>query len=59
MFLKSLLLIAAVKSGHIAVPNLWRQGVNACIAGFRFWEQESPDLRESRFVLQSLLDELS
>ena len=58
MFLKSLLLIAAVKSSHIAVPSLWRQGVDSCIAGFQFWELESPDLRESRLVLQSLLAEI-
>jgi hypothetical protein len=59
MFLKSLLLIAAVKSGHVCIPHLWRQGVDACIAGFRFWELESPDLRESRLILQNLLAELS
>lgn len=58
MFLKSLLLTAAVKCGHIAVPSLWRQGVDACVAGFQFWELESPDLRASRMVLQSLLAEL-
>lgn len=59
MFLKSLLLIAAVKSGHVYTPDLWRQGVDACIAGLQFWELESPDLRESRLVLQSLLSDLS
>ncbi|KAF2187911.1 hypothetical protein K469DRAFT_568400 [Zopfia rhizophila CBS 207.26] len=59
MYLKSLLLVAAVKSGKIHVPDLWRQGVQSCIAGFKFWEQEAPDLRESRFVLQKLLAELN
>lgn len=58
MFLKSLLLVAAVKSGKIYVPDLWRQGVELCIAGFKFWEQEAPDLREARKVLEGLLKDL-
>lgn len=55
MFLKSLLLVAAVKSGNIYVPDLWRQGVDLCTAGFQFWEQEAPDLGEARKVLEGLL----
>lgn len=59
MFLKSLLLIAAVKSGKIHVPGSWRRGVGLCIAGFKFWEREAPDLCEARSVLESLLQELN
>jgi hypothetical protein len=59
MFLKSLLLISAIKSGHVEVPSLWRNGIDACLAGFQFWELESPDLRESRLTLENLLAELS
>ena len=58
MFLKSLLVIAAAKSGKVHLPSLWQQGVDLCIAGFKFWEHESPDLQESRIVLASLLDKL-
>lgn len=55
MFLKSLLLTAAAKSGKVAVASNWRECVQLCIAGFKFWEQEAPDLRECRYVLESLL----
>lgn len=58
MFLKSLLLVAAVKSRKIHVADIWRECVQLCLAGFKFWEQEAPDLREARFVLESLLAEL-
>lgn len=55
MFLKSLLIVAAIKSGKVQVPDLWQQGVNLCIAGFKFWELEAPDLREAREVLENLV----
>lgn len=55
MFLKSLLVIAAMKSGKVHLPIVWREGIGLCIAGFKFWESESPDLRESRMILESLL----
>lgn len=58
MFLKSLLIVAAVKSGKVQVPGLWQQGVNLCIAGFKFWELEAPDLREARQVLENLVANL-
>lgn len=58
MFVKSLLVIAAVKSRKVHVTDVWREGVDFCIAGFKYWEQEAPDLREARFVLESLLAQL-
>ena len=55
MFLKSLLLIAVAKSGRAELPPSWRHGTDLCIAGFRFWEAEAPDLREARMILSTLL----
>lgn len=58
MFLKSLLVIAAAKSGKVHLPTLWRESIDLCNAGFKFWESESPDLRESRVILQGLLESI-
>lgn len=49
MFLKSLLVLAAVKSGCVYVPgDAWRHGIALCLAGLTFWEAEAPDLAEAR-----------
>lgn len=57
MFLKTLLLVAGARSGTVRLPPGWRDGANLCVAGFRFWEGEAPDLREAREVLTELLQE--
>lgn len=57
MFLKTLLLVAGARSGAVRLPSGWREGADMCIAGFRFWEGEAPDLREAREVLSELLEE--
>ncbi|KAL2213944.1 hypothetical protein CC79DRAFT_1391828 [Sarocladium strictum] len=58
MFLKTLLLVAGKRSGAVRLPEGWREGAGACLAGFRFWEGEAPDLREAREVLTELLDDV-
>jgi hypothetical protein len=58
MFLKSLLLISVAKSGRAELPPSWRHGTDLCYAGFRFWEEESPDLHEASKILCTLLAEV-
>lgn len=58
MFLKSLLLVAVAKSGRVQLPPSWQDGPDLCMAGFKFWEQEAPDLQEARDVLGTFLSEV-
>ncbi|CAM1508932.1 Fc.00g026710.m01.CDS01 [Cosmosporella sp. VM-42] len=58
MFLKTLLLLAVAKSGRAKLLSSWRHGMDLCLAGFRFWEAESPDLREAYKILSTLLPEV-
>ena len=59
MAMTSPLLIAAVKSGKISVPPVWRDGVLRTLAGLRYWGVEAPDAEEVRLILESMLGELS
>lgn len=54
----SLVIVAAVKSGRMRVPKRWRQAVQSSIATLRYWELESPDLREARIILQDIMEGL-
>lgn len=58
VFTTSLQLVAAVKSGRVEVPKRWRQAVQNSVAMLRYWEMESPDLREARIILQDILQGL-
>lgn len=58
MFLKTLLVVAAARSGKVRLPNDWLDGAGRCVAGLRFWEAEAPDLKEAREILGELLDSL-
>lgn len=53
----SFLLLAAVKSGKVPVPNTWKEAVETTIAGCMFWEQEASDVRALRCILVDILDE--
>jgi hypothetical protein len=55
----ALSLIAAVKCGHIDVPDEWKDIVKAQIEALRYWEGETPDFGKARVVLQEMIDELS
>ena len=52
------LIIAAVKCGHIDVPETWSHTVQTQIGILKYWEKESPDLAKARVVLQEMLDEV-
>jgi hypothetical protein len=54
----ALLIVAAVKCGHISVPTEWRESVEMQSSTLKYWETESPDIKKSRFILETALDEL-
>lgn len=58
MVLKTLLLLAAARSGAVGLPGGWEEGVERCLAGLRFWEGEAPDLGVAREILSELLGSL-
>jgi hypothetical protein len=58
VFIDCLLILAAVKSRRVKIPQNWRLGVETCISGLRFWEREAPDLGKARLILQSILADL-
>jgi hypothetical protein len=52
-----LLIMAAVKSRHFAVPEDWPNIVKLAITGLTYWENEAPDLRQARLILERMLAE--
>lgn len=58
MFLKTLLVVAAARSGTVRLPSDWLDGAERCVAGLKFWEAEAPDLKEAREILGELLGSL-
>jgi hypothetical protein len=54
LFTKGLLVLAAAKSPNIAMPSNWGTIIDTCIAGVRYWEDEAPDLRAARHILQHI-----
>jgi hypothetical protein len=51
-------LLAAVKSRRVNVPEGWRDAVNLSIVGLKFWEREAPDLRRGREILEIILGDI-
>jgi hypothetical protein len=58
LFTKSLLLLAAVKSGKMIVPSEWRSSVDLVMTCLKYWESEASDLQAARLTLLSILGEL-
>ncbi|KAL4821228.1 hypothetical protein BDW67DRAFT_45996 [Aspergillus spinulosporus] len=54
LFTKGLLVLVAAKSPNIAMPSNWVTIIDTCIAGIRYWEDEAPDLRAARHILQHI-----
>ncbi|KAL3418702.1 vegetative cell wall protein gp1 [Phlyctema vagabunda] len=52
------ILVATVKCGHINVPSNWRDAIRSHIAELRYWENESPDIKEAKRILEEMLEEL-
>ena len=52
------LIVAAVKCGHLDVPETWSDTIQIHIGVLKYWEKESPDLAVAKVVLQEMLDEL-
>ena len=59
IFAKSLLLLAAVKSRRVHVPEGWNEAVRKTIIGLRFWKREAPDLGKAAEILEKILHEIN
>jgi hypothetical protein len=55
----SILLLAAVKSGKVHVPETWREAVETTIAGCMFWEMEASDVGALRCILVDILEHVN
>ena len=54
-FASALLLVAAHKSGvEVATLDICRYATQVTLATLQYWEQEAPDLRASRFILEGI-----
>lgn len=54
LFTQGLLVLVAAKSPNIAMPSNWVTVIDTCIVGIRYWEDEAPDLRAARHILQHI-----
>lgn len=57
LFTNCLCTLAAVRSGRVAVPEGWRENVEAVVQGMRYWEIEGPGILRAIQVLESYLQE--
>ena len=58
-FASALLLLAGTKAGISAIPKeQCENSVQSSIATLRFWEQEAPDLKASRQILEDMYQRL-
>lgn len=59
----SLVFIALARSGNVNLPNLHPRGLrdhlNRTLEALTYWEDEAPDIKKARGVLDSLLREMS
>ncbi|KIW14289.1 hypothetical protein PV08_07071 [Exophiala spinifera] len=55
MFAKALLIIAAGKSGRVAIRSDWLEHVNSFQTYLKYWEDEASDLGAMRLALSELL----
>lgn len=51
----AVVLSAVIKSGTMKVPTDWEESFCTVIRTLRFWEDESPDLRKTRGIVEGLL----
>jgi hypothetical protein len=58
LFSKGLLVLAAVKSGAVAVDASWLDSVQEVDAHLRYWEGEAPDLHAARLAFSEILGDL-
>jgi Fungal Zn(2)-Cys(6) binuclear cluster domain len=58
MFRMSLLILAAVKSRRVEVPEDWQAAVNKAILILKYWEDEAADVKKSREIVQDILQEV-
>jgi hypothetical protein len=56
LFGATLVILAAALSGKIEVPGDYFSYVQITLAALRYWEEEAPDLRGARMVLQQVLE---
>jgi hypothetical protein len=56
MLAVGLLLLGAVKSQRVHVPERWRDTMEMIIAVLQYWEDEAPDVKEARRILQDIMD---
>ena len=55
-FASALLLVAAYKSGvEAATKDVCQRATQVTLATLRYWEQEAPDLRASRIILEGIV----
>ncbi|KAL4968901.1 uncharacterized protein BDV14DRAFT_211388 [Aspergillus stella-maris] len=52
LFTKGLLLLVATRCENMVLPANWRELLEGCIEGLRFWEAEARDLGVARGVLE-------
>lgn len=58
-FTSALLLLAARKAGVSVIPiEQFEKSVSCSLATLRFWEQEAPDLKTSRQILEDVCQQL-
>jgi hypothetical protein len=59
-FASALLLLAACKAGlsEVAIEQC-EFSVKATLSTIQFWENEAPDLKASRLILQKIIDDLA
>ena len=58
LFAKSLLVLAAVKSGQIIISEDWSASLAQNLRCLKYWEDEAPDLYMARTVLTTLYTEI-
>lgn len=57
-FTKALMVLAAAKSGRIALRTDWLSFVKLVQTKLKYWEDESPDLRMARLTLSQILADI-
>jgi hypothetical protein len=58
-FTSALLLLVARRSGLYEIPEeQYEESVQSSLSTLRFWEDEAPDLRASRLVLEDIVQQL-
>lgn len=55
IFNASIMILAAVKSRRLLIPDDWARVISFTITGLKFWEDEAPDLRKAREILMEML----